>query len=107
MARFNPANERNTTTPLPLPPGAPYKAIIRLNVDGCPPPCAAVSERISRISKKNRRHGAAGQCLSYVQDQFGSVADFGFGGNAALVLVPRRRSSALLSALSSLASGGM
>jgi hypothetical protein len=57
--------------------------------------------------KKTRRHGAAGFCLSCVQeDQFGSVADFGFGGNAALVRVPRRRSNAILSALSSLASGG-
>ncbi len=56
--------------------------------------------------KKTRRHGAAGLCLSCVQDQFGSVADFGFGGNAALVLVPRRRSNAIVSALSSLASGG-
>jgi hypothetical protein len=34
--------------------------------------------------------------------QFGRVADFGFGGKAGLILVPRMRSSAL----SSLASGG-
>src|SRR5215468_5831913 len=50
IARFNPANERNTTTPLRLQPGAPHTAIIRRNVDSCPPPCAAVCERFSRIT---------------------------------------------------------
>src|SRR5215470_4444937 len=49
IARFNHANERNTTTPLRLQPGAPHTAIIRLNVDSCPPPCAAVFERFPRI----------------------------------------------------------
>jgi hypothetical protein len=38
--------------------------------------------------------------------QFGSVADFGLGGNAGLVLVPRSSSSAMTSALSSFSSGG-
>jgi hypothetical protein len=38
--------------------------------------------------------------------QFGRVTGFGFGGNAGLFFVPRMRSNAMLSALSSLASGG-
>src|SRR6266853_774547 len=71
------------------------------------PPPQAGEGREGDIEKQTRRHQAAGLCLSCVQDQFGSVADFGFGGNAAWVLVPRRRSSAIWSALSSLASGGM
>ena len=37
--------------------------------------------------------------------QLGTAA-FGFGGKAASVIVPRRRSSAILSALSSFSSGG-
>jgi hypothetical protein len=65
-----------------------------------------VATRRTHWRQKTRRHWAAGSWLSCVQDQFGSVADFGFGGNAALVRVPRRRSNAMLSALSSLASGG-
>jgi hypothetical protein len=41
-----------------------------------------------------------------MRSQFGRSADFGLGGNAAFIFVPRMRSSAMLSALSSLASGG-
>jgi hypothetical protein len=56
------------------------------------------AERLPR-SRKGTRWGRSGR-------QFGSVADFGLGGNAGLVLVPRSSSSAMTSALSSFSSGG-
>jgi hypothetical protein len=44
--------------------------------------------------------------LKQIRRQFRRVADLGLAGNAGLVLVPRMRSSATLSALSSFAFGG-
>jgi hypothetical protein len=64
-------------------------------------------------SRPRRGHkggkAASSRSASYAEVrrcQFGRVADFGLGGNAGLIFVPRMRSSAMLSALSSLASGG-
>jgi hypothetical protein len=51
-------------------------------------------------------HGRTGRFAGRSGRQFGSVADFGLGGNAGLVLVPRSSSSAMTSALSSFSSGG-
>jgi tripartite-type tricarboxylate transporter receptor subunit TctC len=48
----------------------------------------------------------AGARVASMRRQFGRVADFGLGGNAGLIFLPRMRSRAMLSALSSLASGG-
>jgi hypothetical protein len=59
-------------------------------------------------NKRPGRHMAA-PVFSFVSrlfDQFGTAA-FGFGGNAALLAVPRNRSSAILIALSSDSFGGM
>ena len=60
-----------------------------------------------RVHKKVRGGPKAAPHFAYVvrSCQFGTAA-FGFGGKAALLAVPRKRSSAILIALSSLSFGG-
>jgi hypothetical protein len=62
------------------------------------------SLRVDVTGKRDRSDCRAWFSRTPMRRQFGRVADFGFGGNAGLILV--MRSNALLSALSSLASDG-
>lgn len=63
------------------------------------------SRRAWHESEKPRRQGGAFLVCEPAEIQFGTA--FGFGGKAEFFCVPRKSSIAMLSCLSSFASGGM
>src|SRR6266478_3761467 len=73
MARFSSGNERNTTTPCAYSRGAPYKAIVRLNIDGVHRRVRRPPKRFSRISILAKHRGANAKQVSIWRVSRGSV----------------------------------